>query len=38
MWADECVARADRYAYTAFSADPTDVKPQIAAQHRMLSG
>jgi hypothetical protein len=37
-WSYKCVARADRYAYTAFSSDPTDVKQQIAAQYRILAG
>lgn len=37
-WAYKCVARADRYAFTAISGDPTDVKQQISAQYRILAG
>jgi hypothetical protein len=37
-WHYKCVARADRYAFTAFSASETDVKQQIAAQYRILAG
>lgn len=38
VWHYKCVARADRYAYTAFSDDPTDARQQIAAQYRILAG
>lgn len=38
LWQFKCVARADRYAYTAFSADVTDVRQQMAAQYRILAG
>jgi hypothetical protein len=37
-WPFKCVARADRYAFTAFSDNETDVKQQIAAQYRILAG
>lgn len=37
-WRFKCVARADRYAFTAFSANETDVKQQISAQYRILAG
>jgi hypothetical protein len=37
-WPFKCVARAGRYAFTAFSADEKDVKQQIAAQYRILAG
>jgi hypothetical protein len=37
-WPFKCVARADRYAFTAFSADEKDVKQQMAAQYRILAG
>jgi hypothetical protein len=37
-WPFKCVARADRYAFTAFSRDEKDVKQQIAAQYRILAG
>lgn len=38
VWQFKCVASADRYAYTAFSADVTDVRQQMAAQYRILAG
>lgn len=38
LWQFKCVASADRYAYTAFSADVTDVRQQMAAQYRILAG
>lgn len=38
VWPFKCVARADRYAFTAFSADEKDVKQQMAAQYRILAG
>lgn len=38
MWPFKCIARAGRYAYTAFSQDRNDVKQQIAAQYRILAG
>ena len=38
LWQFTCVASADRYAYTAFSADVTDVRQQMAAQYRILAG
>ncbi|MDA2893366.1 hypothetical protein PDG61_20800 [Mycolicibacterium sp. BiH015] len=38
QWRYKCVARSDQYAFTAFSASPADVKEQIAAQYRILSG
>lgn len=38
VWQFKCVARADRYAYTAFSADVADVRQQMAAQYRILAG
>lgn len=37
-WTHKCVARADRYAYTAFSTEEAAVKQQIAAQYRILAG
>lgn len=37
-WPFKCVARTDRYAFTAFSANETDVKQQMAAQYRILAG
>lgn len=37
-WRYKCVARADRYAFTAFSNDDTDVHQQMAAQYRILAG
>lgn len=37
-WPFKCVARADRYTFTAFSDNETDVKQQIAAQYRILAG
>lgn len=38
VWQFKCVASADRYAYTAFSADVTDARQQMAAQYRILAG
>ena len=38
VWQFKCVARADRYAFTAFSAQEKDVKQQISAQYRILAG
>ncbi|MDG4667928.1 hypothetical protein [Mycobacterium sp. 236(2023)] len=38
LWRYKCVARSDQYAFTSFSASPADVKQQIAAQYRILSG
>jgi hypothetical protein len=38
VWPFKCVARADRYAFTAFSANEKDVKQQMAAQYRILAG
>ena len=37
-WHFRCIARADRYAFTAFSAQEKDVKQQISAQYRILAG
>lgn len=37
-WHFKCVAQADRYAFSAFSAQEKDVKQQIAAQYRILAG
>jgi hypothetical protein len=37
-WHYKCVARADHYAFTAFSTDMADVKQQISAQYRILAG
>lgn len=37
-WHYKCIAQADRYAYTAFSAEESDVKQQTAAQYRILAG
>ncbi len=37
-WHYKCIAQADRYAFTAFSARETDAKQQIAAQYRILAG
>ncbi|MGB6208398.1 DUF7373 family lipoprotein [Mycobacterium sp.] len=37
-WPFTCVARADRYTFTAFSDNETDVKQQMAAQYRILAG
>jgi hypothetical protein len=38
VWPFKCVARAGRYAFTAFSDNEKDVKQQIAAQYRILAG
>jgi hypothetical protein len=38
VWPFKCVARADRYTFTAFSDNETDVKQQMAAQYRILAG
>ena len=38
MWHYKCVASADRYAFTVFSADETDAMQQISAQYRILAG
>lgn len=38
VWQYKCVATVDRYAYTAFSADPKLVRQQMAAQYRILAG
>lgn len=38
LWRYKCVARADRYAYTAFSNTEVDVHQQMAAQYRILVG
>jgi hypothetical protein len=38
MWHYKCVARADRYAFTAYSTEAADVKQQISAQYRILAG
>jgi hypothetical protein len=38
LWHYKCVARADRYAFTAFSDEESDVKQQTSAQYRMLAG
>lgn len=37
-WRYKCVARADRYAFSAFSNDDTDVHQQMSAQYRILIG
>jgi hypothetical protein len=37
-WRYKCVGRADRFAYTAFSNELTDVHQQMAAQYRILIG
>ncbi|ORA35467.1 hypothetical protein BST20_17920 [Mycobacterium branderi] len=37
-WHFACVARADRYAYIAYSDTETDVKQQVSAQYRILAG
>ncbi len=37
-WPFKCVARAGRYAFTAFSGNEQDVKQQMAAQYRILAG
>lgn len=37
-WRFKCVSSVDRYAFTAFSADGTDVRQQMAAQYRILAG
>jgi hypothetical protein len=37
-WHYKCLARADRFAFTAFSTDKADVKQQISAQYRILAG
>jgi hypothetical protein len=37
-WHYKCVARADHYAFTAFSTDKADVKQQMSAQYRILAG
>ncbi|MGA8543656.1 MAG: hypothetical protein WB785_00150 [Mycobacterium sp.] len=38
VWPFKCVARADRYTFTAFSDSEKDVKQQMAAQYRILAG
>jgi hypothetical protein len=38
VWPFKCVARADRYTFTAFSDNETDVKQQMAARYRILAG
>ncbi|MDF2822653.1 MAG: hypothetical protein K0R68_61 [Mycobacterium sp.] len=38
VWQFKCVASVDRYAYTAYSAAGPDVRQQMAAQYRILSG
>jgi hypothetical protein len=38
VWPYKCVARAGRYAFTAFSQREDDVKRRIAAQYRILAG
>jgi hypothetical protein len=37
-WPFKCVACADRYVFTAFGDNQTDVKQQIAAGYRILAG
>jgi hypothetical protein len=37
-WRYKCVARADKYAFTAFSNDDADVHQQMSAQYRLLVG
>ena len=37
-WHFKCIARADRYAFIAYSDDEKDVKQQTAAQYRILAG
>lgn len=37
-WHFKCIAKADRYAFIAYSDDQTDVKQQISAQYRILAG
>jgi hypothetical protein len=37
-WHFKCIAKADRYAFIAYSDDETDVKQQISAQYRILAG
>jgi hypothetical protein len=38
MWPFKCIARVDRYVFTAFSDNEKDVKQQMAAQYRILAG
>jgi hypothetical protein len=38
LWHFKCVASADRYAFTTFSAAKEDVMQQISAQYRILAG
>ena len=38
LWHVRCIATVDRYVYTGFSADPADVRQQMAAQYRILAG
>jgi hypothetical protein len=38
QWHYKCVAFADRYAFTTFSADEVDAKQQVSAQYRILAG
>ncbi len=38
VWPYKCVARAGRYAFTAFSQREDDVKRRTAAQYRILAG
>ena len=37
-WHYKCIAKADRYAFIAYSDNETDVKQQISAQYRILAG
>lgn len=37
-WHYKCIAKADRYAFIAYSDNETDVKQQVAAQYRILAG
>ncbi len=37
-WHFKCVAKADRYAFVAYSDNETDVKQQTSAQYRILAG
>lgn len=38
QWHYKCVASADRYAFTVFSADEADAMQQVSAQYRILAG
>lgn len=37
-WHYTCIARADRYAFVAYSGQEKEIRQQIAAQYRILAG